>query len=92
MGCDAILFEPPVRSTEGMIFPKKYIEAKGKGFEREPIGTGPYKLLEQKEGDYIKLVAHKILTGGWGCLNTSMLPSSLYRRKEPGRLPYGQER
>ena len=47
----------PLNSTEGMIIPKKYIEAKGKAFEREPIGTGPYKLFEQKEGDYIKLVA-----------------------------------
>jgi len=47
----------PLNSTEGMIFPKKYIEAQGKEFERKPIGTGPYKFLEHKEGDYIKLVA-----------------------------------
>jgi peptide/nickel transport system substrate-binding protein len=44
--------------TEGMIQPKKYIEEKGeKAFNKNPVGSGPYKFYEWKEGSYIKLVA-----------------------------------
>ena len=41
----------------GNILPKKYIEEVGGKFEKAPIGTGPYKYVEQKEGDYIKFEA-----------------------------------
>lgn len=41
----------------GTILPKKYIAEKGDDFENHPIGTGPYKFLEKKEGDYIKYEA-----------------------------------
>ena len=48
----------PVGEGVGVILPKKYIEEKGVPyFETHPIGTGPYKFLEKKEGDYIKFVA-----------------------------------
>lgn len=41
-----------------VILPKKYLEEKGvEYFEKHPMGTGPYKLLEKKEGNYIKFVA-----------------------------------
>lgn len=45
-------------STEGMILPKKYVEAKGDdGFGRAPVGSGPYRLVEQVTGSHIKLEA-----------------------------------
>ena len=47
-----------VLSTEGMVLPKKYIEANGDDvFARKPIGSGPYKFVEQVSGDHIKLAA-----------------------------------
>ncbi len=45
-------------STEGMILPKKYIEANGDDvFARKPVGSGPYKFVEQVTGSHIKLAA-----------------------------------
>jgi peptide/nickel transport system substrate-binding protein len=45
-------------STEGMVLPKKYIEANGDDvFARKPVGTGPYKFVEQVTGSHIKLAA-----------------------------------
>lgn len=44
--------------TQGMVQPKKYIEGKGDDyFRKNPIGSGPYKLADWKQGDFIKLVA-----------------------------------
>src|SRR5436853_3763856 len=45
-------------STEGMVLPKKYIEASGDdGFARKPIGSGPFRFVEQMTGSHIKLAA-----------------------------------
>jgi peptide/nickel transport system substrate-binding protein len=45
-------------STEGMVLPKKYLEANGDDvFARKPVGTGPYKFVEQMVGSHIKLTA-----------------------------------
>jgi len=39
------------------IVPKKVVEADEKGFALNPIGTGPYKFVEWKQGEYCKLEA-----------------------------------
>src|SRR5256712_8820829 len=45
-------------STEGMILPKKYLEAAGDdAFAQKPVGSGPYKFVEQVTGSHIKLAA-----------------------------------
>src|SRR5467141_2385833 len=45
-------------STEGMVLPKKYIETNGDdAFARKPVGSGPYKFVEQVTGSHIKLAA-----------------------------------
>jgi peptide/nickel transport system substrate-binding protein len=45
-------------STEGMILPKKYIEANGDDvFARKPVGSGPYRFGEHVSGSHIKLLA-----------------------------------
>jgi peptide/nickel transport system substrate-binding protein len=45
-------------STEGMILPKKYLEANGDDvFARKPVGSGPYRFVEQVTGSHIRLTA-----------------------------------
>ena len=45
-------------STEGMVLPKKYIEANGDdAFARKPVGSGPFKFVEQVTGSHIKMTA-----------------------------------
>lgn len=41
--------------TYAAVIPKKAYTADPKGFAKKPIGTGPYKLKEFKEGDYYTL-------------------------------------
>jgi peptide/nickel transport system substrate-binding protein len=57
--------------TEGMIQPKKYITERGEDhFKVHPIGSGPYKFFEWKEGTHIKLVGQD---SHWdGSLSTSI--------------------
>ena len=47
----------PAAQGGGIILPKKYIEEVGDKFDTHPIGTGPYKFVEQKEKSYIKYEA-----------------------------------
>src|SRR5213596_2442427 len=45
-------------STEGMVLPKKYIEQNGDDvFARKPVGSGPFRFVEQVTGSHIKLAA-----------------------------------
>jgi peptide/nickel transport system substrate-binding protein len=47
-----------IQGTEGMIQPKKYTEQVGdEGFAKQPIGSGPYKVVEQRHGDFLRLEA-----------------------------------
>lgn len=41
------------------IVPKAVVEADEEGFKLNPIGTGPYKLAEWKQGEYVKMEANK---------------------------------
>lgn len=40
------------------IVPKAYVEADEERFKTQPVGSGPYKLVEWKQGDSAKLVAY----------------------------------
>lgn len=45
----------PLSGAEGMVQPKKYIEKNGdEYFMKHPVGSGPYRFFEWKEGNYIK--------------------------------------
>jgi peptide/nickel transport system substrate-binding protein len=47
-----------VLSSEGMIVPRKYIEAKGDDvFARAAVGSGPYRVVEAVSGSHVKLEA-----------------------------------
>jgi len=47
-----------VLSTEGMIVPRKYVEARGDDyFATHPVGSGLYRFVEQVTGSHIKLEA-----------------------------------
>ena len=44
--------------ADGCVVPAKYIQEKGEpNFIKAPVGSGPYKYHEWKEGNYIKLIA-----------------------------------
>src|SRR5207237_8570175 len=45
-------------STEGMVLPKKYIEANGDDvFARKRVGAGPYNFVEQGVGSHLTMTA-----------------------------------
>lgn len=44
--------------SDGCVVPEKYIKEKGEArFREQPVGSGPYKHHEWKEGNYIKQIA-----------------------------------
>ena len=59
------LFAARFTSPLGMVVPKDYfLEVGIEGFNLAPIGTGPYKLAELKQDEYIRLVANDDYWGG----------------------------
>lgn len=47
-----------VQGTEGMIQPKKYTESVGDdGYNKQPVGSGPYRVVALKHGDTLTLEA-----------------------------------
>ena len=41
--------------TTASILSPRSVKEKGKAYGRSPVGTGPFKFVEWKEGDYISL-------------------------------------
>ncbi|MBI2165602.1 MAG: ABC transporter substrate-binding protein [Chloroflexi bacterium] len=57
---DALIWDQlsRVRSTSLTAVPAKYMEQVGEeGFDRKPIGNGPFEFVEQKRAQYVKLRA-----------------------------------
>jgi peptide/nickel transport system substrate-binding protein len=73
-GPDTVRFETkapdpifPLRfsSPVSFVIPRKYYQESGLDkFALNPVGTGPYKLVAIKKGDYIKFEAHDAYWGG----------------------------
>lgn len=68
----------------GIILPKNYIERNGvESFNEHPIGTGPYRFLEKKEGDFIKYEAQghhwRIGTPGYKYMTFRNIPEESTR-------------
>ena len=66
---DVVQFEPTIFKwmafLTGYVLPKAYYEKVGaEGFEKAPIGTGPYKLDAYERGAYMRLVANEDYWGG----------------------------
>lgn len=53
-----------VASDSMCIFPQAYYESNKDTFERNPVGTGPYKLVEWKTGDSITMTANETYWDG----------------------------
>ncbi|HVW91982.1 MAG TPA: ABC transporter substrate-binding protein [Devosia sp.] len=59
------IFPKRFTSPLGMVLPKNYYQKVGpEGFNRAPIGTGPYKVIEFKPHEIIKLAANDNYFGG----------------------------
>jgi len=41
------------------IMPKHLLEADDEAMAKNPVGTGPYKFVERKEGEYVKMTANE---------------------------------
>jgi peptide/nickel transport system substrate-binding protein len=80
----------PHQSTEGIVFSKAYLlqkagkdwEAQSKLLNRHPIGSGPYKFVERKRGDYVLFEAvkdHWRKTPGFEKLKLILVPEPATR-------------
>ena len=66
---DVLQYEPTIFKwmafLTGYVMPKAYYEKVGpEGFEKAPIGSGPYKIDSYERGAYVRLVANKDYWGG----------------------------
>ncbi len=66
---DVKSFEPTIFKwmgfLTGYVLPKAYYEKVGpEGFEKAPIGSGPYKVVQFEQNAFLKLAAHESYWGG----------------------------
>ena len=66
---DVKSFEPTIFKwmgfLTGYVLPKAYYEKVGpEGFEKAPIGSGPYKVVQFEQNAFLKLAAHEAYWGG----------------------------
>ena len=57
-------FMSNLASATGLIVSPAAVEQYGADYGRNPVGTGPYKIADWVDGEYIKLVAHDDYFGG----------------------------
>lgn len=92
---DVKAFEPAffkwMAFLTGYVLPKAYYEKVGKeGFEKKPIGSGPYRVAEFVAGSHMKLVAFKDYYGAKPAFETVIVkfvtdPSARVAEVESGR-------
>ncbi len=75
---DVLEFEPTIFKwmafLTGYVLPKAYFEKVGaEGFEKAPIGSGPYKVDRYERGAFVRLVANKDYWGGKPAYDTVVL-------------------
>jgi peptide/nickel transport system substrate-binding protein len=78
------VFQDSYNPVQGAIMPKDYIQKNGmEYFERHPVGSGPFKLVQQVPGDMIQFQA---LTSHWRGFPSFKTFTSILAREETTRV------